>query len=138
VPADLNDQLLSCFIQDEIVVIPAQVFLSLGVRLEHNHYTGFGTLPSARVAWTVTQLNTLWAAVSKTERTPAEIDAALRATFGEDSRSRGIPALLNSFRQSADRQRRVDQLRTGLPNDGLATIVNRFQHLLQQQQPSTD
>jgi iron complex outermembrane receptor protein len=97
VPADLNDQLFSCFIQDEIVVIPAKVFLTLGVRLEHNHYTGFGTMPSARLAWTLTQHDTLWAAISKTERTPAEIDAALRATFAEIPGPGGIPALLTLF-----------------------------------------
>jgi iron complex outermembrane receptor protein len=97
VPADLNDQLFSGFIQDEIVVIPERVFLTLGVKLEHNHYTGFGTMPSARLAWTLNQHDTLWAAISKTERTPAEIDAALRATFAVIPGPGGIPALLTLF-----------------------------------------
>jgi iron complex outermembrane recepter protein len=97
VPADLNDQLFSCFIQDEIVVIPDRVLLTIGAKLEHNHYTGFGTMPSARMAWTLTQHDTLWAAISKTERTPAEVDAALRATFREIPGPGGIPALLTLF-----------------------------------------
>jgi iron complex outermembrane recepter protein len=93
VPADLNAQLFSAFIQDEIVIIPDQLFLTIGAKLEHNYYTGFGAMPSARVAWVPTQRHTLWAAISKTERTPSEIDAAIRAELGEFTGPGGIPVL---------------------------------------------
>jgi iron complex outermembrane receptor protein len=97
IPANLNTQLFSSFIQDEIVVVPDHLFLTIGVKLEHNYYTGFGTMPGARAAWTPTQRHTLWAAISKTERTPAETDAAIRAGVGEFPGPGGIPVLLTLF-----------------------------------------
>jgi iron complex outermembrane receptor protein len=97
VPPDLNTQLFSSFVQDEIVVVPDHLFLTIGAKLEHNYYTGFGTMPGARVAWTPTKRHTLWAAISRTERTPAETDAALRAPAGQFPGPGGIPVLLTLF-----------------------------------------
>jgi iron complex outermembrane receptor protein len=97
VPADRNTQLFSSFIQDEIAIVPDQLFLTIGAKLEHNYYTGFGAMPSARVAWIPTQRQTLWAAISKTERTPSEREDALRAFAGEFPGPGGIPVLLTLF-----------------------------------------
>jgi len=97
VPADLNMQLFGSFIQDEIILVPQRVFLTIGAKLEHNYYTGFATMPSARVAWTPTRHDTLWAAISKTERTPSELDAALRAVAGVYPGPGGIPVVLTAF-----------------------------------------
>jgi iron complex outermembrane receptor protein len=109
VPADLNTQLFSSFIQDEIVIVPNRFFLTIGAKLEHNYYTGFGTMPGARVAWTPTQRHTLWAAISKTQRTPAETDAALRAAVGEFPGPGGIPVLLTLFgNPQVDNEESVD------------------------------
>lgn len=97
IPADLNMQLFSSFIHDEVAIVPNRLLLAFGARLEHNHYTGFGVMPSARVAWTPTQLHTLWAAVSKTARTPSEQDAALRADAGAFAGPGGIPVVVTLF-----------------------------------------
>ncbi len=110
VPADLNMQLFSSFVQDEVAIVPDHLFLTFGAKLEHNHYTGFGIMPSARVAWTPSQPHTLWAAVSKTERTPSEQDAALRADVGCVRRSRRNSSFGDTLRQSACRQRGVRRL----------------------------
>jgi iron complex outermembrane recepter protein len=109
VPADLNTQLFSTFIQDEIAIVPDRFFLTIGAKLEHNYYTGFGAMPGARVAWTPTKRHTLWAAISKTERTPAETDAALRAAVGEFPGPGGIPVLLTLFgNPQVDNEESVD------------------------------
>jgi iron complex outermembrane recepter protein len=97
VPPDLNTQLFSWFVQDEVVVVPDQLLLTFGAKLEHNHYTGFGTMPSARAAWTPTERQTLWAALSRTDRTPSEQDAALRANVGAFAGPGGIPVLVTLF-----------------------------------------
>jgi iron complex outermembrane receptor protein len=97
VPADLDTQLFGSFIQDEIAIVPDQLFLTIGAKLEHNYYTGFGAMPSARVAWIPTPRHTLWAAISKTERTPGETDAALRADAQVFPGPGGIPVLLTLF-----------------------------------------
>jgi iron complex outermembrane receptor protein len=97
VPAGLSTQLFSSFIQDEIAIVPDRLFLTVGAKLEHNYYTGFGAMPSARVVWIPTQRRTLWAAISKTERTPSEGEAAIRVPVGEFPGPGGIPVLLTLF-----------------------------------------
>lgn len=76
-PESRANQLFSSFIQDEITIRPDRLYLSLGTKLEHNDYTGFGLEPSVRLAWTPSDRNTLWAAVSRAQRTPARSDIGI-------------------------------------------------------------
>jgi len=48
--------------------------LTLGTKIEHNDYTGVEVQPSGRVAWTLTQRQMLWGAISRAVRTPSRID----------------------------------------------------------------
>lgn len=79
VPDNLNTNLYSGFVEDEIEIIPQLASLTLGARLEHNYASGFNFMPSARTAWQVSAHATLWAAVSRALRTPSEVDTNLRA-----------------------------------------------------------
>jgi iron complex outermembrane recepter protein len=94
VPPSRDTQLFSSFVQDEISIVPSHLLLTIGAKLEHNYYSGFDNMPSARVAWMPNQRQTLWMAVSKTERTPSELDAALRADGGVFPGPGGVPVLL--------------------------------------------
>jgi len=76
VSSDNVRQIFGSFVQDEIAVVPERVYLTLGVRLEHNEYTGLVTQPNARVAWQPSQRDTLWAAVSNAERMPSSGDTS--------------------------------------------------------------
>lgn len=77
-PADRNTKLFSSFVQDEITVLPDRVYLSLGTKLEHNDYTGFELEPSARIAWTAGDRQTLWAAISRADETPSRGSTGVR------------------------------------------------------------
>ena len=79
-PASRNDQLFSAFWQDEITLVPDALVLTLGSKFENNDYSGFEYQPNARLAWTPTDHQTLWFAVSRAVRTPAryEHDAAIQ------------------------------------------------------------
>jgi iron complex outermembrane recepter protein len=94
VPADLTTQLFSMFAQDEIVVVPNRLYLTIGTKLEHNDYTGFNVMPSASVTWSLSPHHTLWAAISQADRTPSEIDTSARSTLGGFTGPGGIPALI--------------------------------------------
>lgn len=72
-PADLDQAWASLFAQDEIA-LPDNLRLTLGVRAEHNDYTGTGLLPTARLAWTWVPNEMLWAAASRTDRAPSRLD----------------------------------------------------------------
>ena len=61
------------FVQDEIA-LATTLALTLGVKLENNNYSGWETLPSARLAWKVAPSHLLWTAISRAVRAPARID----------------------------------------------------------------
>jgi iron complex outermembrane receptor protein len=69
-PAHRDDDLYSAFVQDEIRLLPGEVSLTLGSKLEHNDYTGWEAQPSARLAWTPDERSTWWGSVSRAVHTP--------------------------------------------------------------------
>lgn len=72
-PAERRLNLANVFAQDEIT-LGSRVKLTLGLKLEHNTYTGLEHLPSARLAWDVAPNHLVWAAVSRNVRAPARVD----------------------------------------------------------------
>jgi len=96
-PADQTNQLFSSFIQDEITILPDRVYLSLGTKLEHNGYTGFGLEPSARISWTASTRTMFWTAVSQAERTPARSDTDVRVNSSLLPGPNGLPLLISIF-----------------------------------------
>ncbi|MGC1521061.1 MAG: TonB-dependent receptor [Steroidobacteraceae bacterium] len=72
-PDDLDQNLYSAFVQDEIA-LRKSVSFTLGTKLEHNDYTGFEVEPDARLNWALSPNQALWGAVSRAVRTPSRID----------------------------------------------------------------
>ncbi len=72
-PSSRNLQWYSAFAQNEWRVRPS-LALTLGVKAEHNDYTGVEWLPSARIAWTPTSERLVWSALSRVVRAPSRID----------------------------------------------------------------
>jgi len=75
-PAQLDQQLFSCFVQDEIE-LQKNLTLTLGTKVEHNDYTGYETEPSGRLQWDFAPKQMLWGAISRAVRTPSRIDRDL-------------------------------------------------------------
>ena len=73
-PNHTDYQLFNGFVEDEVTLIPERLKLTLGTKLEHNDFTGFEVEPSGRISWTPTIHQTVWAAVSRAVRTPAEYE----------------------------------------------------------------
>jgi iron complex outermembrane receptor protein len=65
------------FAQEELVLTPA-LTLTFGAKLESNDYSGVETLPSARLAWKLSQRALAWAALSRAVRAPARLDHDIR------------------------------------------------------------
>jgi len=80
-PNHTDRQLFSGFVQDEVTLIPERLKLTLGTKLEHNDFTGFEVEPSGRISWTPTIHQTVWAAVSRAVRTPADYERNSRIEF---------------------------------------------------------
>ncbi len=69
-PASRWRRLFNAFGQDEIIITPDKLRLTIGARVEHNDYSGWEVQPSARILWTPTKQSTWWAGVSRAVRTP--------------------------------------------------------------------
>jgi iron complex outermembrane receptor protein len=69
------------FVQDEILVT-RDVALTVGAKLEHDSFGGFGPLPSVRVMWEASPRQRVWAAAARARRTPSVLDRGLGARFG--------------------------------------------------------
>ena len=121
-PASRTTQLFSCFVQDEIAVLPDRVYLSLGFKLEHNDYTGFGLQPSARISWTLSNRNMFWAAVSQAERTPARSDTNIRVNYAVLPGPNGLPLLISIFGNPGFKNEVVRTVEAGYRTQ----LTNRF------------
>jgi len=73
VPGDKRLRLANIFAQDEID-LGARVKLTLGLKAEHNTYTGLEFLPNVRLAWEPAADHLIWAGASRVVRTPARVD----------------------------------------------------------------
>lgn len=70
-PSQLTTQLFSAFVQDQAELIPEQLRLIVGLKVEHNDFSGWEWQPSIRMLWTLNSDHRLWAAVSRSVRTPS-------------------------------------------------------------------
>jgi iron complex outermembrane recepter protein len=73
-PPDRTLELWNIFGQDT-VSLNSSLKLTVGLKLEHNSYTGWEPQPDARLAWQLSDSTLLWAAVSRAARTPTPFDA---------------------------------------------------------------
>ncbi len=65
------------FVQDDVALTEA-LGLTLGVKLEHNDFTGLEPLPNLRLAWRPSQQQMVWGAFSRAVRAPARLDRDIR------------------------------------------------------------
>jgi iron complex outermembrane recepter protein len=96
-PQNRGTQLFNFFAQDEIAIRPSSMKLSLGVRLEHNDYTGFSAEPSGRLVWIPNSRSMFWSAISGADRTPARSDTNIRVNYTAFPGPGGILALVSLF-----------------------------------------
>jgi len=65
------DLILNAFVQNEIELKPDRLYLTLGGKLEHNSFSGFGFDPDVRLIWLASHRQSFWGSVSRALRTPA-------------------------------------------------------------------
>ena len=97
VPANQSVSVFSAFVQDEIAAIENKLYITVGSKFENNSYTGFNALPAIRALYAFSEKQSVWAAVSRAERTPAETDTSLRQNEGAITQPDGTLAAVSSF-----------------------------------------
>jgi iron complex outermembrane recepter protein len=73
-PNRRTDQLYTAFLQDEITVVENQLTLSVGSKFVRTNFVGFQGEPNARLLWTPTDKQSLWAAFTQAVRTPSDAE----------------------------------------------------------------
>ncbi|HVW10577.1 MAG TPA: TonB-dependent receptor [Bryobacteraceae bacterium] len=74
-PATRTDYLLTAFLQDEIELVPKRLSLTLGTKALHTNFLhGIGYEPSVRMAWTLDEKQTVWAAFTHALRTASDVE----------------------------------------------------------------
>lgn len=99
-PGKSATDLFGAFVQDQVELIPEQLRLIAGLKIEHNDFTGWEWQPSARMLWTPHPRHRVWGAVSRAVRTPSRGENDLRIkmfTLPPSPSTGNLPALLTAF-----------------------------------------
>ena len=67
-------RLFSLFAQDDIALLPDNLTLTLGTKVEHLPETGTEVSPNVRLLWTPSDGWSIWGAISRAVRTPSRVD----------------------------------------------------------------
>jgi len=81
IPQDRNLTLANAFVQDSIA-LTRSLKLTLGTKVEDEPYTGVEVLPSARLAWKLSDSDMVWTAASRAVRAPSRLDRDLYEISG--------------------------------------------------------
>ena len=73
-PQVARDDLFSGFVQARIGFAGGSGEVTVGSKFEHNDYTGFEYQPSARILWAFNERHAIWAAISRSVRTPSRLE----------------------------------------------------------------
>jgi len=74
------DNSYSVFAQDQVEIVRNKLSATIGSKFEHNIYTGWEIQPSARLLWTPSAHQSVWAAVTRAVRSPSRLDEDLQLT----------------------------------------------------------
>jgi iron complex outermembrane receptor protein len=72
-PAVNTQSLANVFVQDQLA-LGTRAGLTLGIKAEHDPYSGLSWMPSARFSWKANDDTLLWLAASRAVRTPTAFD----------------------------------------------------------------
>ena len=90
-PSHRTDTLYHGFIQDEISLIKNRLSIIAGTKVLKTNYTGVLAEPSARVLFTPSATQTLWAAFTHGVRTPADVERDFNLSSYLGTASSGLP-----------------------------------------------
>jgi iron complex outermembrane receptor protein len=116
-PSGRKFNVASAFVQDEITLQPRVWKLTLGGRFEHSTISRLEPQPNARLMWTPTDADSVWANWSRAARTPSvgEIDTQMFAGLQQTGNPR-MPVVAMVSRPGpnwAPRAERLDALELG-------------------------
>ena len=96
-PSHRTDQLYQAFVQDEISLIKNRLSIVAGTKILKTNYTGVMAEPDARILFTPTPTQTIWAAFTHGLRTPADVERDFNLASYLGTASDGLPLFASFF-----------------------------------------
>ena len=81
-PTHSTQQLFSLFAQDEVTLVPNRLRLTVGSRVESHESAGIEVQPTLRLAWSPSDRQFFWGAISRAVRAPTRLDEDSRFVIG--------------------------------------------------------
>jgi iron complex outermembrane receptor protein len=93
VPNRRTDYLLTAFLQDDIGLVDRRLTLTVGTKLLRTNFTGAGVEwePSARLLWTPSETQSVWAAFTHALRTPSDAEENFNLSGYIGTAAGGVP-----------------------------------------------
>jgi iron complex outermembrane receptor protein len=111
IPSD-ETAVFNAFVQDEFSA-SRTVKVTLGSKLEHQTFAGWGLLPSARVMWSIDPSQRAWASVSRARRTPGAAYRGLQVYGGAIPGENGVPVVFRLVGNPGTRAEELLELEGG-------------------------
>ena len=136
-PPERTYPIASLFAQDEIAFVPDRLFVTGGLKLEYNAFSGADWQPNVRARWMLPGQQMLWGAAARAARRPTRFDDDLVAT---------LPTGIVIARGSDDfESEQLTSLEIGYRSGALATVVSMdatvfshdYDNLRSQESPAT-
>ena len=80
-PSERTYPVASLFAQDEIALADDRVFVTAGLKVEHNAFSGANWQPNVRGRWMLGEEQMVWAAAARAARRPTRLDDDVVATL---------------------------------------------------------
>jgi len=131
-----TDYLANAFLQDDVTLLPDELHLTLGSKLEYNSFTGFEIEPTARMVWTPDDRQSVWAAASRATRTPSQTTDSISLNSvvppGDPGNPFPLPVLVTIAGNSNEVSEDVVSFELGYrirPTDDLSLDIASFYNL---------
>jgi iron complex outermembrane recepter protein len=135
-PAAKSLNTVNAFVQDEIEIATGRLWLTVGVKVERNSYSGLQTEPGAKLLWTLDRHNALWAAFSNADRSPSRADTEVLVQLDAVAFQNGLPLVPRIMGNPAFRSENLQAYELGYraqPSKrvtlDVATFYDRYKNL---------
>jgi len=103
-------ELASAFVHSETMLVPEQLRLSLGVRLEYSNFEAFHPQPNARLLWTPSSDQAVWGAISRAVRRPSRAERDALVAFSAVPANPPLPPILTRNVPREDHELRAERV----------------------------
>ena len=137
-PESLRYKNYNTFFQDEISLLRDRVVLTIGSKLEHNPFTGWGAGPSASLLWQLTPHHSVWGSAARALRTPSMVERAVfypLTMVPGSPQTGGLPMEIDAVGNSGFGNEAVNDFQVGYRGDlsrhislSVSLYFDRYQH----------